>query len=181
MSRTRCLSWRAPTGGNTVLPPRGSRFRPKRRKRPSLALLAAELSLGFQPIVERRSAVSSARLVDLVGKPRDFLLGDLDWRWYRRIVAGATRPLDANGRCFLRVLWCSWHSSPLTSFPGPPSSPTRMFLGEVDSDVFVCSRTRRRIGPSVSRARISAGNTSARAPRCVTWMSSYYFTCNRRA
>jgi hypothetical protein len=112
------------TYGIKVLPP-------NRRKLPSLALLAAELSLGFQPVVERRSAVSSARLVDLVGKPRNFLLGDLGWRWRWLMVADSTRPLGAKGGALLGVLWCSWHSSPLTSFLVPVFTDTNV-LGEVD-------------------------------------------------
>jgi hypothetical protein len=42
------------------------------------ALSARELPLGFQPILERRSAMSVARFVDLVCEPGDFLLGDLN-------------------------------------------------------------------------------------------------------
>ncbi len=131
-------------------------------------LSARELALGFQPVVEGRSPIPMARFVDLISKPGYFLLSDLNRdNWYRLIVAGSTGPLGPNGGGLLRVLWCSWHSTPLTSF-----LDSRLHRHECFSvqtiPTFLSVHTRHAAAVLLAVWAQISGKRPVRAPRCIT-------------
>jgi len=137
-----------------------------------------ELTLGFQPVIERRTVGPAACLVQLVGESRNFRCGDCRGG---RCVGAAPRPLNANGWRGLGFFCYAWHPSPLTSCSWSLARADTNVLGQSVSDVFVGSPAPRdRALPRRPRRipRELRPGVRLDAWRCV---SAYYSSCNRRA